>query len=102
MSKQSKACDVKKGIRAYVLDRDKRRCVVCGESTWLQMAHVFVSRAHGGLGVPENIATLCVLCHMKMDNGRSHDQQHVQSIVHGYMRNIYPNVDIKKLKYTKG
>ncbi len=101
MSKRSNACDVKNGIRNHVLDRDNNRCVVCGNTTWLQMAHVFVSRAHGGLGVPQNIATLCVVCHMSLDNGKASEANLVRELVQGYMMRKYPDLEIEKLKYKK-
>ena len=47
MSKRSKACDITPKVRREVMERDKR-CVNCGRTNMLTIAHVYVSRAHGG------------------------------------------------------
>ena len=44
-------------MKRQVLERDGR-CVICGANDGQPVAHI-VARSHGGLGIPENIVTLC-------------------------------------------
>lgn len=67
MSKRSNWCDVSKETRKEVLKRDGC-CILCGAKKPLQMAHIFLSRPHGGKGSIENIVALCVDCHNSIDN----------------------------------
>lgn len=67
MSIRSKWCDVDKETKKYIKNRDKC-CVLCGNTNGLTMAHVFISRAHGGKGCKENIVALCIKCHKYFDN----------------------------------
>ena len=94
-----KATDISAAVRAEVYARDKR-CIVCGKQG-IPNAHVFVSRAHGGLGVKENVATLCMKCHHDFDNGRDKDHYRVKQALYEYMYRLYPNLDVDKLKVRK-
>jgi 5-methylcytosine-specific restriction endonuclease McrA len=101
MSYQSKACDVSPKIRDTVKRRDNMCCVVCGFPYALTIAHVFINRSHGGLGVKENLATLCIECHSKLDHGKKIHSESVRVPLESYMNKLYPSLDIKKLKYEK-
>lgn len=101
MQKRTKQTSVSDKVRKEVLERDKGCCVACGDYRTLTIAHVFVNRSHGGLGVKENLATLCMKCHHDMDNGKKTDQEFIRAIVQTYMIDLYGMIDIKKLKYTK-
>lgn len=50
-----------KSIREKVLNRDGRKCVLCGSETNLQRHHV-VFRSRGGTDTPQNQVTLCKKC----------------------------------------
>jgi hypothetical protein len=58
-----------------------------------------VGRAQGGLGIPENLVTLCKNCHMEYDNG-DYREIHGKSI-HDYLKSWYPKHDETKLTYDK-
>ncbi len=98
--KRTKATDVKPKIRKQVLERDKH-CIICGSHQFLSIAHVHLSRAHGGLGVPENLCVLCAHCHGKLDNGLEKYTKPIKEEIKKYMSRIYPSVDIDLLKYKK-
>ena len=98
-SKQSKACDISKRVRDEVLDRDKYCCCVCGSPYNLTMAHVFLNRSHQGLGVKENLATLCMKCHHSLDNGKNAEHNGIKRVLHDYMNRLYPNLNIEELRY---
>lgn len=101
MQRRTKATAVKKKVRDKVLHRDKYCCVSCGSPHSLTMAHIFLSRAKGGLGIEENLATLCMECHHKLDNGRKHETQYVDSLVREYMVKMYNIESLEMLKYNK-
>lgn len=65
-SERSKACDISPSVKRAVWWRDRGRCILCGDKAAMPNAH-FISRAEGGLGVEENIVTLCRACHAEYD-----------------------------------
>lgn len=67
MNKRSKECDISPKVKKRVWDRDGGRCVICGRKNAMPTCH-YVSRAQGGLGIEENIVTLCQDCHFELDN----------------------------------
>jgi len=101
MSKRSKACDITPKVRQHVMERDGGRCINCGKTYMLTIAHVYVSRAHGGKGIPTNLAVLCMKCHGKLDNGRKHESMIVKFNVEHYMQRIYGKPNIDEIKYRK-
>lgn len=101
MQKRTKATSIKKKVRDEVLHRDHYNCVNCGTTQMLTIAHVFVSRAKGGLGVKENLATLCMECHHKYDNGMKREMTEVQTNVVEYMLSLYEMEVFDTLKYMK-
>lgn len=54
-----------KTTREKVLNRDGRKCVLCGSETNLQRHHV-VFRSRGGTDTPQNQVTLCKECQRKI------------------------------------
>ena len=65
-SKRTKALAISDGVRAKVLERDANKCIICKTPHNLTIAH-YVNRGKGGLGVVENLVTLCLNCHFKTD-----------------------------------
>jgi len=100
--KRSDATKISTKVRSDVMARDKGRCIVCGTSYNLQCAHIFINRSHGGMGVVENLAMLCVSCHTKLDNGLKKYSEPISLIAKSYLKHKYPNLDELKLKYQKG
>ena len=97
MSKRSRACAIKPSVRAAVEKRDFHRCIFCG-SPGRGEAHI-VSRAHGGLGIPENLITVCRSCHDHLDNGK--DSLVYKSIARDYITRCYPGWSAEKVTYRK-
>lgn len=99
MNKRTRALQIPRKVKEAVFKRDGGRCVGCGR--WAQIdwacAH-FIARSHGGLGIEENVLTLCPECHSAFDNGV--DRRKLQEKYHEYLKNIY-GVD-KCLVYRKG
>ena len=97
-SKVSKACDISPSVRKEVLERDGHHCIVCGTNYGLQIAH-YISRGRLGLGIPQNLATMCVVCHQEFDNGKLHTQ--MQNLVREHLKAHYEDWDEKNLIYKK-
>ena len=65
-SKRTKALSITPKVKKTVYERDGGRCVLCGSPHGLPEAH-YIPRSRGGLGIPENIVTLCRNCHRELD-----------------------------------
>ena len=58
-SKRAKALDISKQVKEIVFARDKGKCVVCGNSYNVMPNAHYIPRSKGGLGIEQNIVTLC-------------------------------------------
>lgn len=59
-----------------------------------------ISRAHGGLGIEQNIVTLCHNCHRRYDQSISREV--IGSVIADYLRTKYKDWDPVDLIYRKG
>lgn len=104
-NKRAKACAVSTKSRKLVQVRDHRRCVWCHRGTdQLDVAHV-ISRAQGGLGIPENLVLLCNdfagRCHRRYDAGTQEQKQEMYCYFVEYLMEFYPDWSWEKLIYKK-
>lgn len=65
-STRSKKCDISPFVKKIVWERDDHCCILCGNKQAMPNAH-YIPRSKGGLGIKENIVTLCSECHRKLD-----------------------------------
>ncbi|MCB6475567.1 HNH endonuclease [Emergencia timonensis] len=98
MSKMSKACEIPPKVRRKVWARDEGRCIICGNPQAKANAH-YIRRSQGGLGVEQNIVTLCQKCHDDFDNGRMREEN--GKLIRDYLKARYKNWDEQKLYYDK-
>lgn len=84
-------------VRRQVEERDNGLCIFC-KRPGRGEAH-FINRAHGGLGIPENVLTLCRECHDAMDN--SPRRATMLKIAEAYLRECYPFWNKEDLIYRK-
>ena len=99
-SRRSKACDITQAVKNKVWQRDDGHCIVCG-STWAMPNAHYISRANGGLGIPENIVTLCQNCHHAYDN--TTQRPIYREYIKNYLQGVYgAEWNEEKLKYKKG
>ena len=84
-------------VKKRVLERD-RCCVLCGSADGQPCAH-YISRARGGLGIEENILTLCWKCHMRYD--QTVERKALRTFFRSYLMSKYPDWDESKLIYKK-
>lgn len=105
-SKRAKACDISQAVKKRVWERDGGCCVVCGNAYNVMPNAHYISRARGGLGVEENIVTLCTeltknQCHRKFDFGTAEEQEEIGTKIKDYLVGIYPDWREENLVYKK-
>ena len=101
MSKRSKACEISKETKLIVWERDKHRCVICGKYVPVACANAhYVKRSQGGLGIEQNIVTLCLKCHYEEDFGK--DTKLYERLIKKHLKRCYgSNWSIYDLIYKK-
>lgn len=97
MQKRTKALQPIPAVKAAVYERDGGCCILCGRPGD-PVAH-FIPRSQGGLGVEQNILTLCYLCHRLYDE--SSQRRAIREELRGYLQGKYPNWDETGLIYQK-
>lgn len=84
-------------MKKQVLERDGR-CVICGANDGQPVAHI-VARSHGGLGIAENIVTLCPRCHYRYD--QTAERHAIRAQLEEYITTIYPDWTEEAVTYHK-
>jgi 5-methylcytosine-specific restriction endonuclease McrA len=97
-SKRAKACDITQAVKCKVWERDQERCIFCGNPYAMPNAH-FISRAHGGLGIEENVLTLCNDCHRRYD--QTTDRKQMREFFKSYLQSKYKGWSEENLTYKK-
>lgn len=103
-SKRSKATDIPMVVKKRVWERDGGKCVICGNTVNVMPNAHFIPRSKGGLGIEQNIVTLCTnftpnKCHHMYDNSTKREEYGI--IIEEYLKNIYPNWNKEDLVYKK-
>ena len=98
--KRSKACDIPQSVKNEVWERDGHRCIICHITQAMPNAH-YIPRSKGGLGIPQNIVTLCTMngCHYKFDF--TDEKEVIGTQIKEYLQSIYPDWDEEDLIYKK-
>lgn len=101
MSKRSRACEISQKVKEIVWNRDNHKCIYCKRYVQKTFANAhFIKRSQGGLGIPENIVTLCSECHYQEDFGQ--DTKLYEDYIENYLKGIYgENWSKEKLIYKK-
>jgi 5-methylcytosine-specific restriction endonuclease McrA len=97
LHRQTKATSIPAAVKQAVWERDGGRCILCGKqgNPWCH----YISRAQGGLGIEQNIVTLCDKCHRRFD--QSADRAALKDALANYLRSKYLGWDEKNLIYRK-
>lgn len=98
MRKGTKACDISQSVKEKVWQRDKGRCIVCGSPFAMPNAH-YIARSQIGLGIEQNIVTLCAKCHHYYDHTTMREDY--REYIRNYLKSKYPDWNEEKLKYRK-
>ena len=99
-SKRSRACAIPMKVKMIVWERDNHRCIHCGSPCANPEAH-YIPRSDGGLGIEQNIVTVCRDCHRKMDQTKKEIREPILKDTNRYLKSQYPDWDERKLKYDK-
>lgn len=103
-SKRTKACEISPKVRKAVEERDSIDgvpcCVFCHTSRNVRGEAHIVRRSQAGLGIEQNILTVCRFCHRQLDEGK--DRELYMSRAIAYMKEHYPDWNISDLVYKKG
>lgn len=97
-SKRTKALAIPDEVKRAVWDRDGGRCVCCGSRMASPNAH-YIARSQGGLGIEQNVLTLCADCHRKYD--QSVKRKELRAFFRGYLKKTYPGWDEAELIYKR-
>ena len=98
MRKGTKACDISQSVKEKVWQRDKCRCICCGSPFAMPNAH-FIARSQLGLGIEQNIVTLCAKCHHNYDHTTKREEY--REYIRNYLKSKYPDWNEEKLRYRK-
>ena len=108
MRKDTKARDFSSGTKRIIAARDQYDgwtcCIYCGRPapsenpTAFSNAH-YISRAQGGLGIPENGLTLCQECHRKYDQTTA--RKGMRDFFREYLKGKYFDWKEENLIYRK-
>jgi len=97
MHKLTKACAIPPKVKRIVEERDNGWCVLCGLPGKPE-AH-FIAKSRHGLGIPENIITLCRPCHDQYD---FHDfDGTIERRLREYLEEYYPGFPDDQRIYNK-
>lgn len=89
--KQKKKCGTEIIINVFIVENMFLKLV--------QM-HILLKEASGGLGIEENIVTLCPECHYQEDFGQNTELY--EDCIENYLKGIYgASWNKEKLKYNK-
>lgn len=107
-SKRTKALEIPLEVKKAVAERDSidgwACCVYCGKPAphenplAFSNAH-YISRGQGGLGIEENILSLCWYCHMMYD--QSEHREEMKEFFKDYLKTKHSDWDESKLIYKK-
>ena len=105
-NKRSKATDISMLVKQKVWERDKGMCVVCGNNYNVMPNAHYISRTKGGLGIEQNIVTLCTeltknKCHRKYDFGTKEERMIIKNKIKKYLQSKYENWNEEDLIYKK-
>ncbi len=102
MNKRLKAVGISPEVKNKVAERDSwdgwNCCILCGSPDGQPNAHV-IPRSDNGMGIEENIVTLCWNCHRRYDNTDEREALRVEII--NYLKGYYPDWSEEKVRYRK-
>ena len=98
-SKRALALAISPQVKRIVWHRDNGLCVFC-RMPGNPEAH-FIPRSKGGLGVEENVLTLCRSCHDTYDNGTRSVREGMREYFREYLQSRYSDWNEADLIYRK-
>lgn len=96
---------IKPQTKEKVWERDGQCCIWCGSHDGQPNAH-YISRSRLGMGIEENILTLCPRCHRVFDQpGTDREVEESRKMSNDFRRylcRLYPGWAEDKVIYRKG
>ena len=96
--KLTNACDISPKVRRIVEERDDGICINCHMARGIPNAH-YIPRGQQGLGIPENIVSLCAECHTAYDQGGKREL--IGKRIREYLDKLYPGFPDSERIYKK-
>lgn len=96
-TRRARACDISTRVRNAVSERDGGLCILCGR-VGEPNAH-YVPRSAGGLGIEQNVVTLCMECHHRYDN--TAERVAIGAQIEEYLASQYDGWNKQDLYYRK-
>lgn len=101
MNTRTKSTSIKQSVKSIVHERDGGCCILCGEPVYESLANAhIVPRSKGGLGIEQNIITLCPDCHRDYD--QSPKRKMIRITIETYIKRFYPEWTEEQMIYKKG
>ena len=102
MHDQTRRTAIPRKVKEAVARRDsidgRCCCILCGSPDAAPNAHI-VRRSQGGMGVEQNIVSLCLRCHEALDEGK--DRERLMERVEAYIKGFYPDWTPESVTYRK-
>lgn len=98
-SKRAKALDITQKTKQKVWERDGYCCIICGNPEAMPNSH-YIRRSQGGLGIEQNVGTMCAACHHEYDNGFKYAER-IKERFREHLMNCYPDWNEADLYYQK-
>lgn len=106
MHPETRATKIPKKVKDAVRKRDGGRCILCGRPGDPH-CHV-VRRSAGGMGIEQNIVTLCNDCHRAYDEGVNLNRfgsgttrGSIRCYLEAYLKQFYPDWTRESVIYRK-
>lgn len=101
MMKQTKAKAISTKTKKRVWDRDGGGCIICGNPNADPSCH-YIRRSQGGLGIEQNIVTLCQTHHRLLDSPNTPIERSLyRRMVKDHLDRHYPDFQDEKRVYRK-
>ena len=98
-SKLTKALDITQKTKKIVWERDNNCCIICGSPYAMPNAHYLSRGQHLGLGIEQNIVTLCSSCHRTYDQSTKHNEY--KEFIKKYLKSKYADWNESDLVYKR-
>lgn len=105
MSDRTKATSIPPEVKLVVGERDGHRCIMCGRydpsanegrAEW-SCAH-YIPRSHDGMGIEQNIVTLCPACHCAQ---HSYKGSETLAVMRTHLEKFYPGFKDEERRHDK-
>ena len=87
-------------VRERVKERDsfegRQCCLYCGSPYGVEIHH-FIERSRGGMGIEQNLVSLCYQCHAKLHSGDTE----IKDFCWEYLHEKYPDYTERDLIFRK-